>query len=77
MAKCLIVRTNAVSRQLSPVSNVIKGWQEALTKMKPGAIWEIYIPAKLAYGTRGAPGLIGPNETLIFKVNLIAVKKHK
>lgn len=60
-----------------PVSNVIKGWQQALIKMKPGAIWEIYIPAKLAYGARGAPGLIGPNATLIFKVNLIAVKKHK
>ncbi|WP_423063715.1 FKBP-type peptidyl-prolyl cis-trans isomerase [Candidiatus Paracoxiella cheracis] len=60
-----------------PVNTVIKGWQEALTKMKPGAIWEIYIPAKLAYGMQGAPGVIGPNETLIFKVNLISVKKDK
>jgi len=60
-----------------PVGSVIKGWQEALTKMKPGAIWEIYIPAKLGYGETGAPGIIGPNETLIFKVNLISVKKQK
>lgn len=59
-----------------PVNSVIKGWQEALTKMKPGAIWEVYIPATLGYGMRGAPGIIGPNETLIFKVNLISVKKN-
>lgn len=60
-----------------PVNGVIKGWQQALTMMKPGALWEIYIPAKLAYGERGAPGVIGPNETLIFKVNLISVQKKK
>lgn len=58
-----------------PVNKVIKGWQEALTMMKPGAVWMIYIPAKLAYGATGAGGAIGPNETLIFKVNLISVKK--
>jgi len=57
-----------------PVNGVIKGWQEALTMMKPGAVWMIYIPANLAYGAQGAPGAIGPNETLIFKVNLISVK---
>lgn len=57
-----------------PVRGVIKGWQEALTMMKPGAVWMIYIPADLAYGQQGAPGAIGPNETLIFKVNLISVK---
>ncbi len=58
-----------------PVAGVIPGWQEALTMMKPGAVWMLYIPSNLAYGTRGAPGAIGPNETLIFKVNLISVKK--
>ena len=58
-----------------PVNGVIKGWQEALTMMKPGAVWMLYIPAKLAYGSQGAPGAIGPNETLIFKVQLISVKK--
>lgn len=57
------------------VNQVIKGWQEALTMMKPGATWMIYIPSNLAYGSQGAVGAIGPNETLIFKVNLISVKK--
>lgn len=60
-----------------PVKNVIKGWQEALVMMKPGAVWELYIPPKLAYGKKGAPGIIGPNQTLIFKINLISVKKKK
>jgi len=58
-----------------PVAGVIPGWQEALTLMKPGATWMLYIPSDLAYGERGAPGDIGPNETLIFKVNLISIKK--
>lgn len=56
------------------VGAVIPGWQEALQLMKPGATWMLYIPAKLAYGSQGAGGLIGPNETLIFKVDLISVK---
>lgn len=56
------------------VNQVIKGWQEALQLMKPGATWMLYIPANLAYGDHGAGGMIGPNETLIFKVNLISVK---
>lgn len=57
------------------VGDVIKGWQEALTMMKPGATWMLYIPSELAYGAQGAMGAIGPNETLVFKVHLIAVKK--
>lgn len=55
------------------VSQVIAGWTEALSLMQPGATWELYIPAKLAYGEHGIPGVIGPNEVLIFKVQLIAV----
>jgi FKBP-type peptidyl-prolyl cis-trans isomerase FklB len=59
------------------VSQVIPGWQEALQKMKQGATWELFIPAKLAYGERGFmnPGgtSIEPNETLVFKVHLISV----
>jgi len=58
-----------------PVSAVIKGWQEALTLMHAGGTWELYIPAKLAYGKMGAPGMIGPNQTLIFKVKLYSIKK--
>jgi FKBP-type peptidyl-prolyl cis-trans isomerase len=57
-----------------PVSGVIAGWQEALQLMKPGATWRVYIPSSLAYGAYGAGRLIGPNETLIFKVHLIDVK---
>src|SRR3989338_10596271 len=58
------------------VGDVIPGWQEALQLMKPGDTWMLYIPAKLAYGNTGSPGAIGPNETLVFKVNLISVQKH-
>ncbi|OGT41734.1 MAG: hypothetical protein A3F13_08790 [Gammaproteobacteria bacterium RIFCSPHIGHO2_12_FULL_40_19] len=57
------------------VRDVIQGWQDALTHMKPGATWMLYIPASLAYGKQGSMGAIGPNETLIFKVDLISVKK--
>jgi FKBP-type peptidyl-prolyl cis-trans isomerase FklB len=57
-----------------PVAAVIEGWQEALKSMQPGATWVLYIPSKLAYGSQGAGGVIGPNETLTFKVHLISVK---
>lgn len=58
-----------------PVNGVIAGWTEALQLMKAGSTWELYIPASLAYGAMGMPPAIGPNQTLIFKVNLIEVKK--
>ena len=58
-----------------PVAGVIAGWTEALQLMPAGSTWELFIPAKLAYGDQGAPPVIGPNETLIFKVQLISVKK--
>lgn len=57
------------------VGQVIKGWQEALQLMKPGATWNLYIPANLAYGSYNVPN-IGPNQVLIFKVELISVKKN-
>lgn len=59
-----------------PVSGVIPGWVEALKLMKAGSTWMLYIPPSLAYGEQGAPPAIGPNETLIFKVHLIDVKKQ-
>lgn len=54
-------------------NQVIKGWTEALQYMVEGEEWEVYLPADLAYGARGAGGVIGPNATLIFKINLLKV----
>ena len=53
------------------VTQVIPGWVEALQLMKEGAKWELYVPAGLAYGPGGTGGLIGPNQTLIFEVELL------
>jgi len=58
-----------------PVGGVIPGWTEALQLMKPGAKWQLVIPAELAYGERGAGQDIGPNSTLLFDVELISVEQ--
>lgn len=55
------------------VGQVIKGWQEGLQKMKVGSKWMMYIPSDLAYGPEGRPGAIGPNEVLIFEVELLEI----
>lgn len=57
------------------VNQVISGWQEALQLMPIGSEWEVYIPSDLAYGPAGAGGSIGPNEALVFKVELQAIEK--
>lgn len=59
------------------LSQVIPGWIEALQLMPVGSTWEIYVPASLAYGDRSVGGPIGPNETLIFNIHLISVKKSE
>lgn len=56
------------------VNAVIPGWSEALQLMTPGSKWTLYIPPHLAYGKNGAGKFIGPNETLIFDIELLAVK---
>jgi len=56
------------------LKTVIKGWREALPLMKEGAKWELYIPPELAYGKRAPRKTIPPNSTLIYEVELIAVK---
>ncbi len=60
-----------------PVHGVIKGWQEVLPLMQEGAKWQVYIPSDLAYGPRGAGGAIGPNEVLIFDIELLSVKESE
>ena len=57
------------------VTQVIPGWVEALQMMKTGSQWRLYSPSKLAYGPNGAGGVIGPNATLIFDVELIKIEK--
>lgn len=55
------------------VGGVIKGWQEGLSLMKKGAKWQLFIPAELAYGADGRPPAIGPNEALVFDVELLDI----
>ena len=57
------------------VTQVIPGWVEALQLMREGDKWRLYIPSTLAYGENGAGGVIGPNMTLIFDVELLRVIK--
>jgi len=58
-----------------PVNGVIHGWTEALQLMHVGDKWKLYLPPELAYGARGAGSKIGPNQMLIFEVELLDIAK--
>jgi FKBP-type peptidyl-prolyl cis-trans isomerase FklB len=57
-----------------PVNGVIPGWSEGIQLMNVGSKWKLFIPSDLAYGENGAGQDIGPNETLIFEVELLEIK---
>ncbi|QDV24068.1 FKBP-type peptidyl-prolyl cis-trans isomerase [Aureliella helgolandensis] len=57
-----------------PVTRVIPGWTQALLRMKVGDKWRLFIPPELAYGENGSPPVIGPNEALVFEVELLEIK---
>ena len=57
-----------------PLAEVIPGWAEALQLMPVGSTYRLFIPPELAYGAQGAGLMIGPNQTLLFDVELIAVE---
>jgi FKBP-type peptidyl-prolyl cis-trans isomerase len=56
------------------VDRVISGWTEALTRMKTGSRWRLFIPPELAYGQPGRPPRIEPNSVLIFDIELLSIK---
>jgi FKBP-type peptidyl-prolyl cis-trans isomerase len=56
------------------VNNLIKGWQEALVQMKPGAQWQLFVPPQLGYGAAARPGIPG-NSLLIFDLELKTIQK--
>jgi FKBP-type peptidyl-prolyl cis-trans isomerase FklB len=56
-----------------PLKNVIRGWSEGLQLMKVGAKYQLFIPADLGYGVRGADRAVPPNSTLIYEVELLSI----
>ena len=58
------------------VKNVIPGFKEVLQLMPVGSKWQVVVPANLAYGERGAGGVIGPNSTLVFEIELVSIQAN-
>jgi len=57
------------------VAKLVPGWKEAITHMREGSIWRIFVPPHLGWGEKGAPPTIPPNATLIFELELISIEK--
>lgn len=57
-----------------PVDKMIRGWQDVIPRMHVGDRWKVVIPPELAYGERGALPRIGPNEALVFEIELLDIK---
>lgn len=55
------------------VNSVIEGWQEVLPMMREGDTWQVFLPPELAFGVRGDPPIIGPNEALKFDIQLVQI----
>ena len=66
-------QTQAGQTASFPAGRLIPGWVEALKLMREGDEWQLVIPSNLAYGANGAGADIGPNQTLVFRMKLIAV----
>ena len=60
-----------------PLKGVIKGWAEALQLMSVGSKWQLFVPPQLAYGENGAGQIVPPNSTLVFEVELLAIKENQ
>jgi len=56
-----------------PVGRLIPGWVVALQLMRPGDHWELIVPPEMAYGEKGAGGVIPPNATLVFDMELVSI----
>lgn len=55
------------------VDSVLEGWQEVLPLMREGAYWQVFLPPEMAFGVRGDPPQIGPNEALKFEIELVKI----
>lgn len=58
-----------------PINQQVQGWRQALTQMREGSKWRIFLPPHLGWGERGAPPTIPPNATLIFEIELLSIEK--
>ena len=65
---------DGTGKPVGATSEVIKGWQESLSRMKVGDHWQIFVPPEMAYGERGQPPRIGPNQALVFDIKVIDSK---